>query len=155
MSKRHQQGLATVETAIVALVALMALFGTMEVSRVFFVHVTLEEATRRGARVAAVCQVNDPAIREIAILSSGAATSDVIFGLTTANVVVQYLDQAGNPLPDPVAGFGLIRYVRVRIVGFQHQLFIPLFTRSFITEDFETTLPAESLGVWPGGLSPC
>ena len=155
MSRKHQQGLATVETAIVALVALMTLFGTIEVARVFFVHVTLEEATRRGARVAAVCQVNDPAIREITVLSSGGPASDVIFGLTTANVVVQYLDQAGNPLPDPVAAYGLIRYVRVRIVGFTHQLLIPLFIRSFLTDDFETTLPAESLGVWPGGFSPC
>ena len=155
MSRKYQQGLATVETAIVALLALITLFGTVEVSRAFFVHVTLEEATRRGARVAAVCQVNDPAIREITVLSSGGATSDVIFGLTTANVVVQYLDQAGNPLPDPMAAYGLIAYVRVRIVNFTHQLLIPLFTRNFLTEDFETTLPAESLGVWPGGFSPC
>ena len=155
MSRKHQQGLAAVETAIVALLALVTLFGTIEIARAFFVYVTLEEATRRGARVAAVCQVNDPAIREITVLSPGGPASNVIHGLTTANVVVQYLDQAGNPIADPVGGFGLIRYVRVRIVAFSQQLMIPLFIQNFLTPNFETTLPAESLGVWPGGFSPC
>jgi hypothetical protein len=102
-----------------------------------------------------VCQVNDAAISEIAALSSGGAASDVIYGLTTANIVVQYLDQSGNVLGDPMGSYGLIRYVRVRIVGFTHQMLIPVFGTSFSTPDFETTLPAESLGVWPGGFSPC
>jgi hypothetical protein len=155
MDRKGQLGLTTVETAIVALVAMLTLFGSIEVARAFFVYTTLEEATRRGARVAAVCQVNDPAIREIAALSTGGPASAVIRGLTTANIVVQYLDQAGNTLGDPMASYGLIRYVRVRIVGFTHQMVIPLFATSFPTPDFETTLPAESLGVWPGGLSPC
>jgi hypothetical protein len=155
MSRKQQQGLATVETAIVALVMMMTLFGAIEIARAFFVYTTLEEATRRGARVAAVCQVNDPAIREIAALSPGGPVSSVIHGLTTANVVVQYLDQAGNVLGDPMGSYGLIRYVRVRIVGFTHQLLIPLVTMSFLTPSFQTTLPAESLGVWPGGFSPC
>lgn len=155
MGKRRELGLATVEMAIVALLMMMTLFGSIEIARAFFVYTTLEEATRRGARVAAVCQVNDPAIREIAALSDGGPASDIIFGLTTANVAVEYLDTVGNVLGDPLGSYGLIRYVRVRIVGFTHQLLIPLVTMSFLTPDFETTLPAESLGVWPGGLSPC
>jgi hypothetical protein len=155
MSRKQQQGLATVETAIVGLLVMMTLFGAIEVARAFFVYTTLEEATRRGARVAAVCQVNDAAIREIAVMSTGGPASSVVNGLTTANVVVQYLDPSGNVLGDPIGSYGLIRYVRVRIVGFTHQLLIPLVNMSFLTPDFETTLPAESLGVWPGGLSPC
>jgi hypothetical protein len=155
MNLKREQGVTTVEMAIVALLTLVTLFGSIEIARAFFVYTTLEEATRRGARVAAVCQVNDPAIREIAALSDGGPASDIIYGLTTANIVVEYLDTAGNALGDPMGSYGLIRYVRVRIVGFTHQLLIPLFSTSFFTPDFETTLPAESLGVWPGGLSPC
>jgi len=146
-----------VEVAIVGLVAMMTLFGMLEIARVFFVFNALDEATRRGARVAAVCQVNDAAIGEIAIFnpSGGGANSSMLPGLTTGNVAVEYLDQNANVIGDPIGSFGLIRYVRVRIANYTHQLFIPLFVRSFTTPQFATTLPAESLGVWPGGFSPC
>jgi Flp pilus assembly protein TadG len=153
--KRGQQGMATVEFAIVAGLALMTLFGVIEVGRVFFVLNALEEAARRGARVAAVCQVNDPAIQSIAAFADGGSTSNVISGLTTGNVAVQYLDASGNLLADPIGSFLLIGYVRVRITGLNHQLLIPLVTTSFTLPTVQTTLPAESLGVWPGGFSPC
>jgi hypothetical protein len=155
--RRRQQGMTMVEVAIVGLVAMMTLFGVLEIARVFFVFNALDEATRRGARVAAVCQVNDAAIAEITVFnpSGGGPNSSMLPGLTTGNVVVEYLDQNGIALADPIASYGLIRYVRVRIANFVHQLFIPLFVRNFTTPEFATTLPAESLGVWPGGFSPC
>jgi hypothetical protein len=150
---RRQQGITTVEAAIVTLLALISLFGVLEVGRVFFVFNALEEATRRGARVAAVCQVNDPAIAQIA--SFNASGSPVVGGLTAANIAVDYIDFAGNIVGDPIGSFGAIEYVRVRIVSFTHQLLIPLFVSSFTTPAFAATLPRESLGVWPGGFSPC
>lgn len=150
---RSQQGITTVESAIVMLLALISLFGVLEIGRVFFVFNALEEATRRGARVATVCQVNDPAIAQIA--SFNASGSPIVGGLTPANIAVDYLDASGNVLGDPMGSYGLIAYVRVRIVNFTHQLLIPLFVSSFVTPAFPTTVPAESLGVWPGGYSPC
>ncbi len=154
---RRQQGITTVEVAIVGLVVMITLFSVIEVARVFFVLNALDEATRRGARVAAVCQLNDTAIAEITVFnpSGGGADSSLLPGLTTGNVVVQYLDQGGNVLVNPVGSFGLIQFVRVSIVGFTHQLIIPLWARTFTTPAFATTIPAESLGVWPGGFSPC
>ncbi len=154
---RKQRGLATVEAAIVGLVAMITLFGVIEVARVFFVMNALEEATRRGARVAAVCQLNDAAIAEVTVFnpSGGGANSALLPGLTTGNVLVQYLDEGGNVLGAPGGSFGLIRFVRVSIVNFAHQLIIPLATRTFTMPNFATTIPAESLGVWPGGFSPC
>ncbi|TDJ27977.1 MAG: pilus assembly protein [Gammaproteobacteria bacterium] len=154
---RRQQGTTTVEVAIVGLVVMVLLFGVIEIARVFFVFNALNEATRRGARVAAVCQLNDPAIAEITVFnpSGGGAASSLVPGLTTGNVVVEYLDQGGNVLGDPVGSFGFIQFVRVSIAGFTHQLIIPLFTRTFTTPNFATAIPAESLGVWPGGFSPC
>jgi Flp pilus assembly protein TadG len=152
-SLERQRGVTTVEMAIVALLAFTTLFGVLEVARVFFVFNALEEATRRGARVAAVCQVNDPAIGQIA--SFTASSTGLVGGLTPANIAVQYLDGSGNVLADPVGSYGVISYVRVSIVGYTHQLLIPLFVRSFAVPAFPATLPAESLGVWPGGYSPC
>jgi len=155
--RRRQEGLAAVETALVGMLAMVLLFSVLEIGRVFFVFNALEEATRRGARVATVCQLNDPAIAEVAILnpSGGGANSTVLAGLTTANTLIEYLDPVGNVLGNPAGSYGLIRYVRVSIVNFTHSLFIPLFTSTFTLPAFQTTLPAESLGVWPGGFSPC
>ena len=149
----RQQGITTVESAIVMLLALMTFFGVIEIARVFYVFNALEEATRRGARVAAVCQVNDPAIAQIASFTSSG--NPVVGGLTPANIAVDYLDVAGNVLANPMGSFGLINFVRVRIVNYTHQLLIPLFVSSFVTPGFPAVLPAESLGVWPGGYSPC
>jgi len=157
VTRRRQQGVTTVEVAIVGLFAMITLFSVMEIARVFFVFNALNEATRRGARVAAVCQLNDTAIAEITVFnpSGGGAASSLLPGLTTANVEVRYLDQGGNVLGNPLGSFGLIQFVRVSIINFSHQLIIPLFARTFTTPSFATTIPAESLGVWPGGFSPC
>lgn len=154
--RRRQQGVTTIEFAIVGLLALMVLFAVIEIARAFFVYNALEEATRRGARVAAVCQLNDPAIAQIA--SFTASGSSLVGGLAPANIAVEYLDGSGNALPDPMASYGLIAYVRVSIVDFTHQLLIPMLPNpisSFLTPSFSTTVPAESLGVWPEGYSPC
>jgi hypothetical protein len=149
----RQKGVTTVEASIVAMLALIILFGVLEIGRVFFVWNALEEATRRGARVAAVCQLNDPAIGQIA--SFTASGRPIVNGLSPANIELSYLDMNGNLLPDPAASFGLINFVRVRIVNYTHQFLIPLFVTSFTAPPFTAVLPAESLGVWPGGYSPC
>ena len=157
MNAGKQTGLATVETAIVGVVAMIVLFAVFEVARAFFVINALEEATRRGARVAAVCQINDPAINQITIFndSGTAGPSPLVFNLTTANVDVDYLDDAGAVVGDPVGNFIDIGYVRVGITNYQHQLIIPLFLRTITMPDFATILPRESLGVTREGFTTC
>lgn len=157
MNASRQRGLAAVETAIVGLLALIVLFAVIEVGRAFFVMNALEEATRRGARVAAVCQVNDPAIAQITIFnqSGSSGPSPVIYGLSPANVAVDYLDDGGSDVGDPVGNFGAIAYVRVGITGYQHQLLIPLFVRTINMPAFRTVLPRESLGVSREGFTTC
>lgn len=150
---RRQKGITTVETAVIMLLALITLFGVIEIARAMYVFNALEEATRRGARVAAVCQVNDPAIAQIASFNYSGAP--VVGGLTPANILVQYIDFSGNVLPNPMAAFGTINYVRVSIINYTHQLLIPMFVTNIAAPPFATTIPAESLGVWPGGFSPC
>jgi Flp pilus assembly protein TadG len=155
--KQRQLGTTTVEFAIVGLIAAVALFAVFEVGRVFFTYNALEEATRRGARMAAVCQLNDAAIAEVAVFnpSGGGSTSPLIGGLTTGNIEVRYLTSAGAVIADPVGNYAQIAYVRVRIVAFQHQLLIPLFVRTFTMPNFSTVLPRESLGISPDGVTPC
>ena len=153
---QRQQGLAAVETAIVALVVLIVLFAVFEIGRLFFVANALEEATRRGARVAAVCQVNDPAIREIAIFneSGGDGTSPLVAGLTPGNIRLEYLGSDGSVV-DPVANFIDIESVRVSIQNYQHQFLIPMFARVFNMPPFPASMPRESLGVTREGFTTC
>jgi Flp pilus assembly protein TadG len=149
-----QRGLSIVEFAIVAAVLFMLIFAVIEVGRAFFVASALDEATRRGARMAAVCQINDGAIAQTAAFDNA-----VIPDLDAGDFAVEYLDGNGIVLGSPgtSATFRLIRYVRVRVVGYQHQMFIPFATAlaPFTMPEFATTLPRESLGISPEGNTPC
>ena len=130
---RH--GLATVEFAIIGMIAMVVLFAVFEIARVFFVYNMLEEATRRGARLAAVCVLNDPAVREIAVFngSGGGANSTAGAGPFDRKRRNLLSERCWGCVADPVGNYGDIAYVRARIVNFQHQLLIPLFMSTFTT----------------------
>jgi hypothetical protein len=153
MNRRRQAGLATVEFAVVGMLTMIMIFALLEVSRAMFVFNALDEVTRRGARMAAVCPVNSPAIKQAAL--SGPTGDGLLPGLRPENVTLEYLNLSGQRLSDPAASYGQIRFVRVRIDDFQHRLIIPLFVTAFNTPGFETTLPRESLGVSRQGLQSC
>lgn len=61
--RQRQRGVAAVEFALVALIFFTLLIGVMEVSRVLFYLNTAAEATRLGARLAVVCDVDDADIK--------------------------------------------------------------------------------------------
>ena len=153
---RGQRGTTTVEFAIIGTVLMTVLFAMIEFGRALFVMNALTEVTRRAARVATVCPVNDPAGASAGVFGDGDGRSTVVNGLTTANLAIEYLDQAGNVVADPVGGFGSIRYVRARIVNFTHQLVIPFVMPSIAMPAFPAVVPRESLGVpREGVVEPC
>lgn len=149
---RRQAGVTTVEFAVVAAVLLLAIFTVIEFGRLLWTWESLGEATRRGTRVAAVCPVNHAAIANVAVFnepgSSGA--SAILADLSTENVSVSYLDQDGNIISDPMNNWCRIEYVRVRIVDYVHNFVVPMVGSLLNAPEFETTLPAESLGLVPG-----
>lgn len=150
---KTQQGMSTVEFALVAVVLFTMIFGVIEIARAFFVTSLLDEATRRGARVAVVCPINDPAIFQAA-----AFNNTLIPDLDAGDITVEYLDDANaviaNPA-DPVA-FRSIEFVRVRVVGYQHQMFIPFVAALIVMPEYATVLPRESLGIpRTGAVVPC
>lgn len=160
MITNSQKGLATVEFAIVAVVLLTIIIAVIDISRLYFSVAILNEGTRRGARMAAVCPVNDPAIAQAAIFdeSGNSGSSPIVSGLQPAHIDVLYLDGSGASVASPGgAGFDDIRYVRVRINGgFQLQTVIPGFSQLFSAPGFAATLPRESLGVpRTGAIVPC
>jgi hypothetical protein len=150
MNAQHQRGITTVEFAIVGMVVMICLLGVIEVSRLLFVINTLGESTRRGARLATVCPVNDPAIAQMAVFNSaGGTNSPIINGLSTANIQLDYLDVTGNPIIGDLsipANYVTINYVRVQIVNYVHQWIFP-GAWTFNMPPQPSILPRESLGV--------
>lgn len=151
--KNRQSGLATVEFAIIGLLFFTVLFAVIEFGRLLFTWNTLTEATRRGARVAAVCPMNHAAIKNVTVFSSpsGGGTSPILPNFSSGNVTVEYLDKDGAT----TAAFANVRYVRVGINGYQHQMLLPFATLPLTARSFETTLPRDSLGVVPAVGSQC
>jgi Flp pilus assembly protein TadG len=157
MTNHCQRGATTVEFAIIGVVMFTVLFGVIEVGRAMFVMNALGEATRRSARMAAVCPINDPAIAQVGLFNRPGQTGNrIVGGLSAANFAIEYLSGNGSVVADPVAGFSNIQFVRTRIVNFQHRMLIPFGTYLFTTPDFATTLRRESLGVPRDGvIQPC
>ena len=154
MNRRRNTGVATVEFAIVGMLALVLLIGVLEVGRAVFTQNALEESTRRAARMAVVCPINDPMITTTALFEDGGAAG-IVTGLTGDNIEIEYLNAAGTPIADTVTNYAQIRFVRARIVNFDHQMFIPLISQIVRMPQFETTLPRESLGVSKEGINAC
>jgi len=149
MSRRKQQGLTTVEFAICGAVVITMILAVIELSRAMFMLSVLKESTRRAARVAAVCPINDPAI-------GAAGTFAKMPGFSSSNVVTEYLNSTGGVIGDPAGNFGTIDYVRVRLVNYKLQLWIPFMNAAFQAPSFSVTLPRESLGIpRTGVVTPC
>lgn len=146
--RRRQEGLAAVEFAMVGVAAMTLLIVCIEIGRLLFVWNTLGEATRRGARVAAVTPIGSSSARDAVM-----TFSPFIRDLAGTHVKVAYLDTAGAdlggaPAPETVA------FVNVSISGYVHEMLLPTgFLGAFDPEvhapSFSTTLPAESLGSDP------
>jgi hypothetical protein len=150
-NRKKQRGIATVEFAIAGFATLAVIFAAIEMSRLMFTHNTLTEASRRGARVAAVCNVADQQeIQRLTIFNTAGSggQSPILRNLTTDNVVIEYLDADGNVIPN-IAGPGYfsIEYVRVRIVNFRHNFIFPGIDLNLNMPEYPTTVPRESLGV--------
>lgn len=140
MSRRKQQGATTLEFAICGAVVITMILAVIELSRAMFMLSVLKESTRRAARVATVCPINDPAI-------AAAGTFTSMPGFSSSNIVTEYLNSAGAVIGNPAGNFGAIDYVRVRLVNYQLQLWIPFLNAAFQAPAFTVTLPRESLGV--------
>lgn len=62
-NRERQRGVAAVEFALVAGLFFSLLIGIMEMGRVLFYWNTATEATRLGARMAVVCDVDDTTVK--------------------------------------------------------------------------------------------
>jgi Flp pilus assembly protein TadG len=141
---KKMRGLYMVEFAISASVLITLIFGCIELCRATYTFAALKEGTRRAARLAAVCPINDPAIAS-AVNFMGA------YGFTNSNVSVNYLDANGALLAAPtISG---VYYVQVGVVNYTVPLSIPFMSAILTAPSFAVTLPAQSLGLSNTGAS--
>ncbi len=144
---KKMRGLYMVEFAIVGSLLLMLLFGCLEFGLVTYSMAALNEGTRRAARLAAVCPLNDPKI-------TSAVNFMGVYGFNNAtNVLVTYLDASGATLTAPT--IGSVIYVKVSVQAYTIPLVIPGLSQSITSPSFAVTLPAESLGVSNAGSTAC
>lgn len=153
MNRRRMQGVYVVEFAIIGLLLFTLLFGVLEMGRLYFTVNSLDEVVRRGARLAAVCDIQDPVILRRAIFNAAtdSGASNLIGGLDTADLTLVYLNEYGATVTSPndlvsATGFRAIRYVQLRVTGFPFDLLIPGFSGVFALPEFRSTIPRESLG---------
>lgn len=153
INKRRMGGVYVVEFAIIGLLLFTVLFGVLEMGRLYFTVNALDEVVRRGARLAAVCNIQDPVILRRAIFNAAtdSGASDLISNLETADLTLVYLDENGATVANPddfdsATGFRAIRYVQLRVENFPHELLIPGFGGVFALPAFRSTIPRESLG---------
>jgi Flp pilus assembly protein TadG len=139
---RRQRGVAALEFALVATVFFTLLIGIMEMGRVLFYWNTAGEATRMGARVAVVCDIN----------SSQSASNPVIKDmqqllpiLQPANVTVTYAP-AGCDATSCTS-------VTVAIANVPVNTVVPFVPFNLTMPPFSTRLPRESLNS-VGGTNP-
>ena len=145
--RRFQEGLSSVELALVSPFFFLLLFGLIEVARAGYIWNTLDTVTRRAARVAAVCPPGHNAIFNVSLFGSadGSQMPALLKGFSRENLQIVYLDGDFND----TGGDFPIAFVRVSINNYQHQLLIPGMDKLLTVPAFSTTLPAESLGYDP------
>lgn len=153
INRRRMRGVYVVEFAIIGLLLFTLLFGVLEMGRLYFTVNGLDEVVRRGARLAAVCNIQDPVILRRAIFNAAteSGASSLIGKLQTADLTLAYLDENGAPVANPsdlvsASGYSAIRYVQLRVENFPHELLIPGFGGVFTLPAFRSTIPRESLG---------
>jgi hypothetical protein len=128
-SAATQRGVAAVEFALVAIVFFTLLLGAFEVARVLWVWNAAGEATRLGARLAVVCDLDDSVIKT--------RMRDRLSQLSDANITLTYLP-AG-------CATTTCQSVSVSLSGLTESTVIPFIDFAPTLPPFRTTLSRESM----------
>jgi Flp pilus assembly protein TadG len=132
----RQHGVAAVEFALVAALFFTILIGTMEMGRVLFYWNSAAEATRLGARIAVVCDLDNANIK---------TRMQTMLSILPANKISITYQPAGCDVStcDSVT-VSILPTVPVAT-------FIPFVPLSLTLPPFSTTLPRESMLSTIGG----
>lgn len=128
--------MAAVEFALVAALFFTILIGTMEMGRILFYWNSAAEATRLGARIAVVCDLNDADIK---------TRMQTMLSILPANkITISYLPSGCTVNNCDSVTVSILPSVPVTT-------FIPYVPLSLTLPPFSTTLPRESMLSTVGG----
>lgn len=152
--KKDERGTTIAEFAVVALVFFIIIFGIIEFGRLLYTHNALTDATRRGARFAALHKESEEDKVKIEVVYGSRVDADgvpngppLINGLTETMVTVDYLGKPLNADGSLRTNYGTnLGTTTVKIVDFKFNLLIPLLGRELTLPEYSTTLTAESAG---------
>jgi|RhiMethySRZTD1v2_1073278.scaffolds.fasta_scaffold233027_3 Flp pilus assembly protein TadG len=169
LSNTNERGTTMAEFALISAVFFMIIFGIIEFGRLLYTHNALTDATRRGARYAALHKeatvgngkllcVKNVVIYGESNVNSGtcAATGNpLINGLTAANVSVTYVGADTDNDPNtPATSYGSnLGTVTVTITNYTFNLSIPFARQTLTMPPYTTTLTAESAGEEPSPIA--
>lgn len=131
-AKNKQMGAAAIEFALIASIFFTILIGILEMGRVLFYMNSAAEATRFGARIAVVCDINASGIRSNMIKRLNI--------LTDQNINVDYVPAGCSQAS--------CKSISVGITGVTVATFIPFVPDSISAinlPSFSTSLPRESM----------
>lgn len=142
----------------------MLIFGIIEFGRLLYVHNSLTDAARRGARYAVLhqevpgntCVENAIVYGETHIDPTTCAplAPPLLSGLTPANISVTYIgaDLDGDPTTPPTSYGMNLGTATVSIQNYTFDLNVPFLQRTLNMPTYTTTLTAESAGVSPSPI---
>lgn len=130
IERGRQRGAVAVEFALVSIYFIALVIAVIEFVHVMFVYSSAIEATRLGARIAAVCSTSD--------VGNVRAKMQVLLPLLQpSNIVISY--------PAPGCSATTCDPVTVSIQNLTVTASIPLVPLTFPIPAFSTSLPSESL----------
>ena len=132
LQPRSQRGVAAVEFAIVSGLLCTLLLGVMEMGRLLLTWNAAVEATRFGARLAVVCDMNGANIKTRMISRLPA--------LTTTNITISYLNA---PAAVNTGTAATCKAVQVSLTGYTHATHIAFVPLTLTLPAFSTTLRKE------------
>jgi Flp pilus assembly protein TadG len=164
VSKTNERGTTMAEFALIASVFFMIVFGIIEFGRMLYTHNALTDATRRGARYAALhreakitCVKNVVIYGESAVNPSTCAATGpaLINGLAITNVSVAYqgADDDNDPNTPPTSYGSNLGTATVTISNYTFNLSIPFARQTLTMPAYTTTLTAESAGEEPSPIA--
>jgi Flp pilus assembly protein TadG len=133
---RREHGQAMVESALILLIFLSFLIGTLDFGQFLFFHQSLVERARAAARYGAVNPTNSTGTKNVAVYNTPSPASDaspVLGGLTTGMVNVVSSDPA-----TPQAR------ITVTITGYPFNVLSPYIAGSFTVKPVVATMVSEA-----------
>ncbi|MGR5544562.1 TadE/TadG family type IV pilus assembly protein [Vibrio sp. PNB22_2_2] len=154
--KNRQKGVTQVEFTLIALAVLLVIFSIIEFALYFYSIQMANEVTRRTARLATVCYIADrddipnlPAVK--GLYPPGFSSDNLSITYLDANGVEVNVNEFFSETPDTGvlnSIFANIRFVKAEAdYTFQFMMLSLLINAVGASPEFQTILPAESLGV--------